>query len=108
MMEISIPDGPMRLPALHFLAAAIENADEERSGAWCLRDTGKGLRLMTGRLFACEVARSKMRVSVIGPVSDEVRAALGSDPEADEEFKKLPGGLLLTFPSSMHRRRRSS
>ena len=36
----------------HFLAAAIENADEERSDAWCLRDTGKGLRLMTGRLFA--------------------------------------------------------
>src|SRR5688572_22175448 len=65
MMEISIPDGPMRGPALHFLAAAIENADEERSDAWCLRDTGKGLRLMTGRLFACEVARSKMRVSVI-------------------------------------------
>lgn len=53
---------------------------------------GKGLRLMTGRLFACEVARSKMRVSVIGPVSDEVRSALGSDPET--EFKKLPGGLL--------------
>ncbi len=98
MMEISIPDGPMRGPALHFLAAAIENADEERSDAWYLRDTGKGLRLMTGRLFACEVARSKMRVSVIGPISDEVRASLGSDPEADEEFKTLPGGLLLTFP----------
>ena len=51
MMEISIPDGPMRGPALHFLAAAIENADEERSDAWYLRDTGKGLRLMTGRLL---------------------------------------------------------
>jgi hypothetical protein len=98
MMEISIPDDPIRRSALRFLAAAIENADEERSDAWCLRDTGKGLRLMTGRLFACEVARSRMRVSVIGPVSDEVRATLGSDPEADEEFKKLPGGLLLAFP----------
>ena len=53
---------------------------------------------MTGRLFACEVARSKMRVSVIGPVSDEVRVALGSDPETDEEFKKLPGGLLTHVP----------
>ena len=53
---------------------------------------------MTGRLFACEVVRSKMRVSVIGPVRDEVRATLGSDPDTDEEFKKLPGGLLLTFP----------
>jgi hypothetical protein len=98
MMENSIPDDPMRRTALQFLAAAIENADEERGDAWCLRDTGKGLRLMTGRLFACEVARSKMRVSVIGPVTDDVRATLGSDPEADEEFKKLPGGLLLTFP----------
>ena len=53
---------------------------------------------MTGRLFACEIARSKLRVSVIGPVSDEVRGTLGSDPEADEEFKKLPGGLLITLP----------
>ena len=39
---------------------------------------------MTARLLACEVGRSKMRVSVIGPITDEVRAALGSDPEADE------------------------
>ncbi|MCA1563197.1 MAG: DUF262 domain-containing protein [Acidobacteria bacterium] len=98
MMEASIPDEPLRRAALQFLAAAIENADEERNDGWCLRDTGKGLRLMTGRLLACEVARSKMRVSVIGPVSDEVRVTLGSDPETDEEFKKLPGGLLLTFP----------
>jgi Mrr N-terminal domain/Protein of unknown function DUF262 len=98
LMEASIPDEPMRRAALAFLAAAIENADEERGDAWFLRDTGKGLRLMTGRLFACELARSKMRVSVIGPVSDEVRGALGSDPETDEEFKKLPGALLITFP----------
>jgi hypothetical protein len=98
MMELSIPDEPARRGALRFLAGAIENADEERSDAWCLRDTGKGLRLMTGRLLACEVARSKMRVSVIGPIIDEVRAALGSDPEADEQFKLVPGSLLLTFP----------
>jgi hypothetical protein len=98
MMEVAIPDEPMRRAALHFLAAAIENADEERSDAWYLRDTGKGLRLMTGRLFACELARSRMRVSVIGPVSDEVRGTLGSDPDSDEEFKQLPGGLLITFP----------
>jgi hypothetical protein len=98
MMELSIPDEPMRHAALGFLAAAIENADEERSDAWYLREAGKGLRLMTGRLLACEVGRSKMRVSIIGPVTDEVRTALGSDPESDEEFKKLPGALLLTFP----------
>ena len=83
---------------MDFLAGAIENADEERSDAWYLRDTSKGLRLMTARLLACEVGRSKMRVSVIGPVADEVRAALGSDPEADEEFKLVPGTLLITFP----------
>jgi restriction system protein len=39
MMEASIPDEPTRLAALHFLAAAIENADEERSDAGCLRET---------------------------------------------------------------------
>ncbi len=98
-MEVSIPDEPTRLAALHFVASAIENADEERSDAWCLRETGKGLRLTTGRLIACEVSRSKMRVSVIGPVSDEVRIALCSDPETDEEFKKLPGGLLISLPA---------
>jgi hypothetical protein len=98
MLESSLPDEPTRKAALRFLAAAIENADEERTDSWCLRETGEGLRLMTGRLFACEVARSKMRVSVIGPVGDEVRVVLGSDPETDEQFKKVPGGLLLTFP----------
>jgi hypothetical protein len=85
---------------LHFLALAIENADEECGNAWCVRETGHGLRLMTGRLLACEVARSQMRVSVIGPIGDDVRDALGADAERDEEFKfkKVPGGLLLTFP----------
>lgn len=37
MMETSIPDESLRA-ALHFLAAAIENADEERSDGWCLLD----------------------------------------------------------------------
>lgn len=98
MMELSVPDDAMRLAALSFLAAAIENADEERSDAWYLRETGKGLRLMTGRLLACEVGRSKMRLSIMAPVADDVRAALGSDPDADEEFKLGPGALLITFP----------
>ena len=53
---------------------------------------------MTGRLLACDVARSTMRVSVIGPVGDEVRSTLGAEIEKDAEFKKIPGGLLLTFP----------
>src|SRR5262245_53496530 len=39
IVTLCIPDEPMRRAALSFLAAAIENADEERSDAWCLRDT---------------------------------------------------------------------
>ena len=84
--------------ALRFLALAIENADEERGNAWYLRETERGLRLMTGRLLACEIAPSKIRVSVIGPIGDDVRGALGADAENDEEFKHVQGGLLLTFP----------
>ena len=97
-LELSIPNEAIRREALHFLALAIENADEERGNAWYVRETEHGLRLMTGRLLACEVARSKMRVSVIGPIGDDVRGALGAEAEKDEEFKKVPGGLLLTFP----------
>lgn len=99
-LELSIPNEAIRREALRFLAFAIENADEERGNAWFLRETEHGLRLMTGRLLACEVAQSKMRVSVIGPIGDDVRGALGADVEKDEEFKfkTLAGGLLLTFP----------
>jgi len=97
-LELSMPNEAIRHDVLHFLASAIENADEERGNAWYVRETEHGLRLMTGRLLACEVARSKMRVSVIGPAGDDVRGALGAETEKDEEFKKVPGGLLLTFP----------
>jgi Protein of unknown function DUF262/Mrr N-terminal domain len=96
-LELSIPNEAIRREALRFLALAIETADEVRSNAWYVRETDHGLRLMTGRLLACEVARSRMRVSVIGPVNDDVRGALGSELETDEEFKKVPGGILLTF-----------
>ena len=75
--ETLIPNESVRTEALGFLAFAIENADEERNNAWYLRETDQKLRLMTGRLLACEVARSTMRVSVIGPVSDDVRNVLG-------------------------------
>jgi hypothetical protein len=40
----------------------------------------------------------KMRVSVIGPIGDDVRGAIGAEAEKDEDFKIIPGGLLLTFP----------
>ena len=63
--ETLIPNESVRSEALGFLAFAIENADEERNNAWYLRETDQRLRLMTGRLLACEVTRSAMRVSVI-------------------------------------------
>ena len=97
-LELLIPTEAIRREALHFLALAIENADEERGDAWYVRETEQGLRLMTGRLLACEIAPSKMRVAVIGPIGDDVRGTLRAEVENDEEFKSVPGGLLLTFP----------
>ena len=100
MMELSIPNEAIRRAALDLLALAIEAADEERSDAWRVSETERGLRVMTGRLLACEVGRSQMRVSVIGPIGDAVRDALGAEAQNDEEFrfKTIQGGLLLTFP----------
>ena len=97
-LEVSIPNEAIRREALRFLALAIETADEERRNAWYVRETEHGLRLMTGRLLACEIAPSKMRVSVIGPIGEDVRGALGADAEKDWEFKQVHGGLILTFP----------
>ena len=97
-LELAIPNEAIRRDALRFLALAIDNADEERGNAWYVRETERGLRLMTGRLLACEIAPSKMRVSVIGPIGDDVRGTLGAEAENDWEFKWILGGLLLTFP----------
>jgi hypothetical protein len=97
-LERSIPDDGIRRAALELLAFVIENADEERGDAWWLRETSHGLALMAGRLLACKVTRSKIRISVVGPIDEDVRTAVGAEPEDDEEFKKIPGGLLLTLP----------
>lgn len=97
-LERSVPNEETRHAALGLLAFAIENADEERPDAWCVRETSYGIALMAGRLLACKVTRSRIRLSVIGPIADDVRAAIGAEPEDDEEFKKIPGGVLLTFP----------
>jgi Protein of unknown function DUF262 len=97
-IERSIPNEAVRRAALHFLAFVIDNADQERGDAWYVRETSQGLRVTTGRLVACELRRSTMQVSVIGPVGDDIRGALGAEPETDEQFKLVPGGLLLTFP----------
>lgn len=98
-LEQSIPSEELRHRVLEFFAFAVENADEERGDSWYVRETEHGLRLMAGRLLACEITRSQLRVSVIGPIGDEVRGALGADHERDEEFKFkiVPGGLILTF-----------
>ena len=96
--ERLIPDEDTRISALNLFAFAIENADEERGDAWFVRDTSTGLRLMTGGLLACEVARKKIKLSVIGPISDDARAALGSDSEDDVELLVIPSGVTITFP----------
>jgi hypothetical protein len=53
---------------------------------------------MTGRLLTCEVGRNSMRVAVVGPLSDEMRTALGASSGDDEEFRIIPGAMLVTFP----------
>jgi hypothetical protein len=78
---------------LQFLAHAIENADEERSDAWCLQETRLGLKLMAGRLQACLLARSDLQISVMGPLSDQVAAALGIREHEVDEWRFIPGGL---------------
>jgi hypothetical protein len=95
-IELSIPSEVTRHEALGFLASAIESADQERGSAWYVGESEHALRLMAGRLFTCEIAPSKIRVSVIGPIGDDLRGALGVEKES--KWKSIPGGLLLTFP----------
>jgi len=96
-IEHSIPNEVIRRAALDFFAFAIENANEERGNAWYVRESEHGLWLMTGRMRACGIGR-RLRVSVIGPIGDDVRDALGADAEEDREFKWIPGHLVLTIP----------
>lgn len=96
-LDTALPDAGVRADVLKFMAFAIENADEELENAWTLQERSKGLRLNTGRLLACDFKGSTLRVSVIGPVSDEVRSALGAEVGDDEEFKLVPGAILLSF-----------
>ena len=81
---------------VELVAWAIEVADEDRSDAWYLRETDHGVRLMAGRLLACEVRRSKLLISVIGPVSEDILGALGG--EIEDDFKWIPGGQLIGMP----------
>ena len=98
-IEAAVPDGEARRSALEFLAYAIENADDERSDGWCLKETRRGLSLQTGRLQACRIRPNRLEVSVMGPVSDDTLDVLGADPAAIWDFKAVPGCLVLSFPS---------
>jgi hypothetical protein len=98
-IEKLLPEEMIRTDVLRLFAFAIENADEERENAWLLQERPKGLRLSTGRLLACDLRRSALRVAVVGPVSDEVRTSLGAELDDDEEFRAIPGAILLNFPA---------
>ena len=95
-LQLATPSDEVRRAAIEVLGWAIEAADEDRSDAWYLRETEHGLRLMAGRLFACELRRSRLRVSVIGPVQDDILGTLGA--EIEDEFKWIPGGQIVGMP----------
>jgi hypothetical protein len=95
-LQLASTSDEVRRAALELLGWAIDAADEDRSDAWYLRETEHGLRLVAGSLTACELRRSRLRVSVIGPILDDVLVTLGADVE--EEFKWVPGGEIIGMP----------
>jgi hypothetical protein len=98
VVERVIPNPTTRQSVIDLLARAIENADEERHDSWCLRERTHGLRLLAGRLYACGFDRKSVHVSVIGPIPESVREALGAEEDHDA-FKTIPGSLILSFPA---------
>lgn len=96
-IESLLPEEGVRKNLMELLARVIESADQERSGAWLVRETASGLRIMAGRLLACELRRRTLRLSVLGP-DDEACKAIGSDLAEAEELKFIPGAVLLEFP----------
>lgn len=93
----AIPDQVARQAVFRFLAFAVENADEERADAWSLEEGRRTLELKVGRLLAFKILPGACRVSVMGPVSDELRAALGSREAEDFAWKWIPGGICLSL-----------
>jgi hypothetical protein len=98
LLENISPNEQVRLAALRFLASAVELADQERANAWYIKETGRGVRLITGRLLALSVSRLRARMGVLGPISEHVRQELSIDPQHDSEISLVPGGILLTLP----------
>ena len=97
-IESAIPDANERRAALELVACAIESVDGDRNNAWRLHETPQGLALFTGRLLTCSIGRGRLEISVMGPVGDEARAAVGAEAEENEAWKAVPGGVLLSFP----------
>jgi hypothetical protein len=95
-LQLAIPSDEVRRAALEVLRWSIEAADADRSDAWYLCKAEHGLRLMAGRLFACDLGRSRLRVSVIGPVADDFLGTLAA--EIVPEFKSIPGGQIVGMP----------
>ena len=93
----AIPDQVARQAVLRFLAFAVENADEERADAWSLEEGRRTLELKVGRLLAFKILPGACRVSVMGPVPEELRSALGSRESEDFVWKWIPGGIYLSF-----------
>ncbi|MBP8810168.1 MAG: DUF262 domain-containing protein [Kofleriaceae bacterium] len=100
-VEKAAPDPVDRRAALELLAYAVDNAHDERPGGWVLENRGGALVLQTGRLYAYRLRGGMVALSVIGPISPEVRAALAAKEEDESEaWKAIPGGLWLKFPAS--------
>lgn len=99
-IEKSIPDAKERRAALELLAYAVENADNEQSNAWWLRESKHGLKLFAGRLQVCGLSKGKVSLAVLGPLSPETYAALDADADDSEVWRAIPEGLFLTFPVS--------
>ncbi len=99
-VERLVPDPAERQAALELLANAIENAHDERPGGWHVNDGSRRLWLVTGRLAACCINNGTVAMSVMGPISPEIRAALGAEEEENEAWKSILGGLYLRFPVS--------
>ena len=100
-VERAAPNPVERRAALELLAYAIENAHDERPGGWCLENRGGALVLQAGRLYAYRLRGGMVALSVIGPISPDVRAALAAKEEDEHEaWKAIPGGLWLRFPAA--------
>jgi len=98
-IERAIPNDVVRNQVLQFFAYAVENADEERDDAWRVRETRRGLELKAGRLAAFRIDPGTLGVSVVGPISEEVRSALGVRKENEEAWRKVAGGLYFSLPT---------